>query len=148
MIRRPPRSTLFPYTTLFRSDGFGNLTAKTVLAGSVPTFSAAADAATNHYIGSTYDANGNPSDSLGRIAFDFENRLTINGYARASYDAQNKRIWTCTAADVYTYSPCSSPDTYYFYSTDGKLLAQFTPQYSVYSNTQHNNATLTMNVPT
>src|SRR2546430_8211667 len=24
MIRRPPRSTLFPYTTLFRSDGFGH----------------------------------------------------------------------------------------------------------------------------
>src|SRR2546427_7872642 len=24
MIRRPPRSTLFPYTTLFRSGGFGN----------------------------------------------------------------------------------------------------------------------------
>src|SRR5258708_16703487 len=24
MIRRPPRSTLFPYTTLFRSIGFGN----------------------------------------------------------------------------------------------------------------------------
>src|SRR2546429_2841020 len=23
MIRRPPRSTLFPYTTLFRSHGFG-----------------------------------------------------------------------------------------------------------------------------
>src|SRR4051812_49903843 len=23
MIRPPPRSTLFPYTTLFRSDGFG-----------------------------------------------------------------------------------------------------------------------------
>src|SRR3712207_7945107 len=23
MIRRPPRSTLFPYTTLFRSDGLG-----------------------------------------------------------------------------------------------------------------------------
>src|SRR5687767_15384128 len=23
MIRRPPRSTLFPYTTLFRSPGFG-----------------------------------------------------------------------------------------------------------------------------
>src|SRR5260370_9972540 len=23
MIRRPPRSTLFPYTTLFRSDSFG-----------------------------------------------------------------------------------------------------------------------------
>src|SRR2546430_12617009 len=25
MIRRPPRSTLFPYTTLFRSDGAGIL---------------------------------------------------------------------------------------------------------------------------
>src|ERR1035438_4850770 len=25
MIRRPPRSTLFPYTTLFRSGSFGNL---------------------------------------------------------------------------------------------------------------------------
>src|SRR3712207_7046189 len=24
MIRRPPRSTLFPYTTLFRSDGHGD----------------------------------------------------------------------------------------------------------------------------
>src|SRR2546426_2383276 len=27
MIRRPPRSTLFPYTTLFRSIDFGGLTA-------------------------------------------------------------------------------------------------------------------------
>src|SRR2546422_7742918 len=27
MIRRPPRSTLFPYTTLFRSLGFESLTA-------------------------------------------------------------------------------------------------------------------------
>src|SRR5256885_7470466 len=27
MIRRPPRSTLFPYTTLFRSGGGGNLAA-------------------------------------------------------------------------------------------------------------------------
>src|SRR2546426_7644399 len=25
MIRRPPRSTLFPYTTLFRSDSSGNV---------------------------------------------------------------------------------------------------------------------------
>src|SRR3712207_9036434 len=27
MIRRPPRSTLFPYTTLFRSDAAGDLAA-------------------------------------------------------------------------------------------------------------------------
>src|SRR5260221_10919905 len=26
MIRRPPRSTLFPYTTLFRSGDYGNIT--------------------------------------------------------------------------------------------------------------------------
>src|SRR5260370_20405863 len=30
MIRRPPRSTLFPYTTLFRSPGGGSRCAKTV----------------------------------------------------------------------------------------------------------------------
>src|SRR3712207_8860283 len=29
MIRRPPRSTLFPYTTLFRSDRIGNETVTT-----------------------------------------------------------------------------------------------------------------------
>ena len=28
MIRRPPRSTLFPYTTLFRSEDFGDETEK------------------------------------------------------------------------------------------------------------------------
>src|SRR2546426_8593571 len=28
MIRRPPRSTLFPYTTLFRSLGFKNLSGR------------------------------------------------------------------------------------------------------------------------
>src|SRR3712207_6877285 len=33
MIRRPPRSTLFPYTTLFRSDG--NLRARLYLRGPV-----------------------------------------------------------------------------------------------------------------
>src|SRR3989442_6998544 len=35
MIRRPPRSTLFPYTTLFRSDG-RDVTLASVLPGGVP----------------------------------------------------------------------------------------------------------------
>src|SRR3712207_7624830 len=35
MIRRPPRSTLFPYTTLFRSAIFPNATAITRLTGAV-----------------------------------------------------------------------------------------------------------------
>src|SRR2546430_13411906 len=36
MIRRPPRSTLFPYTTLFRSDGSGQLDRYHAVAGSGP----------------------------------------------------------------------------------------------------------------
>src|SRR3712207_8845812 len=31
MIRRPPRSTLFPYTTLFRSDSFAEVPRRVVL---------------------------------------------------------------------------------------------------------------------
>src|SRR5262249_59416798 len=33
MLRRPPRSTLFPYTTLFRSHAIGNLLTLTIPAG-------------------------------------------------------------------------------------------------------------------
>ena len=33
MIRRPPRSTLFPYTTLFRSNGAGKSTLSYILTG-------------------------------------------------------------------------------------------------------------------
>src|SRR5256885_16525704 len=35
MIRRPPRSTLFPYTTLFRSRILGNFVQKHFLSGEV-----------------------------------------------------------------------------------------------------------------
>src|SRR5256885_6753515 len=37
MIRRPPRSTLFPYTTLFRSERFG---LKQLGAAEIPAFAA------------------------------------------------------------------------------------------------------------
>src|SRR5690349_22149194 len=33
MIRRPPRSTLFPYTTLFRSNGAGKTTSFYIIVG-------------------------------------------------------------------------------------------------------------------
>src|SRR2546427_13120424 len=36
MIRRPPRSTLFPYTTLFRSDVRGQLRRRSVPARAIP----------------------------------------------------------------------------------------------------------------
>src|SRR5258708_14531460 len=39
MIRRPPRSTLFPYTTLFRSTGNSNITAISCGAFTVGSFS-------------------------------------------------------------------------------------------------------------
>src|SRR3712207_6940617 len=35
MIRRPPRSTLFPYTTLFRSDGTHNMPCGEIFTGPV-----------------------------------------------------------------------------------------------------------------
>src|SRR5260221_5706638 len=41
MIRRPPRSTLFPYTTLFRSDPAAVLPAPASLPSGVGTFSVA-----------------------------------------------------------------------------------------------------------
>src|SRR3712207_7764536 len=39
MIRRPPRSTLFPYTTLFRSSSALNLARSEVAAGRMPVLS-------------------------------------------------------------------------------------------------------------
>src|SRR3712207_7514116 len=37
MIRRPPRSTLFPYTTLFRSQAISTMKAKSGTSGEVTT---------------------------------------------------------------------------------------------------------------
>src|SRR5687768_17773420 len=42
MIRRPPRSTLFPYTTLFRSEMFGNSTPIAVTKNGAGTIETAA----------------------------------------------------------------------------------------------------------
>src|SRR3712207_8844566 len=42
MIRRPPRSTLFPYTTLFRSDEHGRGTPSPASDGDLPSDPAAA----------------------------------------------------------------------------------------------------------
>jgi RHS repeat-associated protein len=108
----------------FAYDPFGNLTDKTVLAGSVPTLHVVPDPLTNHMGGE--DANGNS----GGATWDVENRMIANGTARAAYDAQNKRVWSCTTAASYLWFPCTS-ETYFFYGPGGKLLAQFTPVYTL-----------------
>src|SRR2546430_17507090 len=62
MIRRPPRSTLFPYTTLFRSGGNQSL-----------YFNSANNRIT--YFGYSYDDAGNlTSDGGHSYGFDAENR--------------------------------------------------------------------------
>ena len=89
----------------FNYDGFGNLTAKTALQGSVPVFSAAFDPATNRQVGISYDANGNQlTDTAGysSLQYDVENRLVwaqkgnqppANGYG---YDPDNRRVYRAT----------------------------------------------------
>jgi len=114
----------------FAYDPFGNLTDKTALAGSVPTIHIVPDATTNHLRGE--DANGNPPNSM-----DAENRLVTSGTQRYAYDAQNKRVWSCTASGTYFWMPCTS-DTYYFYGPNGKLMSQFTPVYTLAYRDQQN----------
>src|SRR3712207_8470371 len=58
MIRRPPRSTLFPYTTLFRSDRIVVLGAgQTHLWGIVGTDDGGVDVAVAVYLGATQEAH-------------------------------------------------------------------------------------------
>src|SRR3712207_7008433 len=61
MIRRPPRSTLFPYTTLFRSDG---QTAFGIVAAAVHVHELGKEA--DHRIASRGDPVGNPSFVVGQ----------------------------------------------------------------------------------
>src|SRR5438034_7366232 len=60
MIRRPPRSTLFPYTTLFRSESYGNkLTAFDIEAsGSLSHRRVWAETGTDHPDGICLDDEG------------------------------------------------------------------------------------------
>src|SRR5260370_3098051 len=80
MIRRPPRSTLFPYTTLFRS----NVSSQTDALGHVTTF--------------TYNSNNSRlSQTVTRTNAGAQETLTTS----YKYDAQNRLIQT-TYADGTT----------------------------------------------
>jgi RHS repeat-associated protein len=99
----------------FGYDGFGNLTAKTATAGSVPTLSVSFDAATNHQVGVGYDANGN-TDGNGTTVYDVENRMIQHAVANGdsySYDHAGKRV-------VKRYYPATFE--LYFYDISGRKL--------------------------
>jgi hypothetical protein len=68
-------------------DGFGNLTAKTVTAGSAPNFAASYDPATNRQSGLNYDANGNQylGSWLGYPSYDLENRMIMSSDGISSF---------------------------------------------------------------
>jgi RHS repeat-associated protein len=98
----------------FAYDGFGNLTNKTVTAGSAPTLSVSFDPATNRQAGVAYDANGNP-EIYGAV-YDVENRMTA-GY---SYDPYGKRVKKGSDNETYEL---------YFYGIGGQKLATFAKYY-------------------
>src|SRR5256885_8208382 len=70
MIRRPPRSTLFPYTTLFRSDTSGSMD-RDLLAkclGTIASYSAARDVRLVRLIfcdAAAYDQGYVPAEEIG-----------------------------------------------------------------------------------
>ncbi len=76
----------------FGYDGFGNRTAQTVTKGSAPWGSVTFDPATNHQVGVSYDANGNP---LGAWTWDIENRLQppLSDEHIYGYGPNNERVY-------------------------------------------------------
>ena len=122
-----------PWGQGFNYDGYGNLTAKTVLKGSVPTLSVAVDPTTNRIAGNyNYDANGNllTAPTGGGLYYDAENRLIqaqINyvGTFYYDYDPNNKRIVT---------NPGQANEVFYFYGVDGKPMATATTSFSACNN--------------
>ena len=114
----------------YNYDPFGNLTAKTVLYGSVPTMSVGVDATTNRLVGLSYDANGSPLNDpfAGGLTYDVENRVSSASpsggpYQFYGYDADNKRIWTKSNPGAESYN---------FYGPDGQQLGQYTPTINGY----------------
>jgi RHS repeat-associated protein len=115
-----------PWGQGFSYDGFGNLTAKTVLKGSAPSLSIYVDPGTNRANASgSYDANGNAYQYPG-MAYDVENRLvsvssccSTTGYG---YDAQNKRNFI---TGTYDYYGNATGYTVMLYSPGGQKLGTY-----------------------
>jgi YD repeat-containing protein len=104
-------------------DGFGNLTAKTVTAGSAMQFSASYNGATNQQAGITYDANGNSSTG----AYDPVNQQ----YLTYQYDVENRIVSASDSGETYNYGydPQGKrvmAESYYLAGSDLLSLRTFT----------------------
>jgi RHS repeat-associated protein len=106
-------------------DGFGNLTAKMPTKGTAPTMTAAYDAATNHQVGQTYDANGNPGFN-GTYPYDVENHLlqplTSGTSPQWTYDPSGKRVFAKTPGNGTTVATTCE---IYFYGITGQRLVTY-----------------------
>jgi RHS repeat-associated protein len=141
-------------------DGFGNLTAKTVTAGSAPNFSVSYDPATNRggypYGSTNFDANGNqlygPLDPASGnwmgYGYDVENRIVGAGSNGGSstvygYDPQGKRVLQQTSSlGNPTSTGSQNIVTSYgftFYGITGQRLSTFSVLASQYGNSGYCN---------
>jgi RHS repeat-associated protein len=106
-------------------DGFGNLTAKTPTKGTAPSMTAAYDAPTNHQVGQTNDANGNPGFN-GTYPYDVENHLlqplTSGTSPQWTYDPSGKRVFAKTPGNGTTMATTCE---LYFYGITGQKLTTF-----------------------
>ena len=102
----------------FQYDGFGNLTAKSVPAGSTEPVFPGVNSAKNQLVGATYDLNGNVTalNNFG-LGYDIENRMvsTTSGTSVETfkYDAANHRVESINGSADYVY----------FYGPNGQLLS-------------------------
>src|SRR5260221_12318300 len=104
MIRRPPRSTLFPYTTLFRSDPCGRVIATvsrtiTVTPAALPTMTAPAD--------TTVNCGGIPSATTLTYSNGLSGSCLITGESNASTLRSTPTACSDTVIQTWTATdPC------------------------------------------
>src|SRR5690554_7040429 len=85
MIRRPPRSTLFPYTTLFRSSDIKNLNLEMFFFLMSLTFITFAATNVDKYLDVYFSDLGYLADTLGNYKIDRKSTRLNSSHVRISY---------------------------------------------------------------
>src|SRR3712207_551867 len=136
MIRRPPRSTLFPYTTLFRSDPFGNTV--TSSPSNTVTVASATSAYANRVLADAPDQYWRLGEPSGTTALDHAGttNLTtgagvtrgiagaVGGDAAVTTNGTGTGIASTRAATVPTPANAFSVEAW-VRTTSGGLVAQY-----------------------